>query len=167
MSPPSKWSFWASSSETRCSSAAFCVCRVDTSCACTGPTGRLRAPTSWPALVLWQCRTPRTKIDRSDLAPGKACCISWVVVLKVVNCSWTMDWISANLMHAWYRPSFGFSPEEVQQEAGPDVIWRPADAAWLHSFRVWTSHCLYLGLYLETMLTFTYACTSGVQCIVC
>ena len=22
-------------------------------------------------------------------------------------------------------------------------------AAWLHSFRVWTSHCLYLGLYLD------------------
>ena len=40
-------------------------------------------------------------------------------------------------------------PEEVRQEAGPDVIWRPADAAWLHSFRVWTSHCLYLGLYLD------------------
>jgi len=34
--------------------------------------------------------------------------------------------------------------EEVRQEAGPDVIW----AAWLHSFHVWTSHCLYLGLYL-------------------
>jgi len=27
--------------------------------------------------------------------------------------------------------------EEVRQEAGPDVIWRQADAAWLHSFRVW------------------------------
>ena len=39
--------------------------------------------------------------------------------------------------------------EEVRQEAGPDVIWRPANAAWLHSFRVWTSHCLYLGLYLD------------------
>ena len=39
--------------------------------------------------------------------------------------------------------------EEVRQEAGPDVIWRPVDAAWLHSIRVWTSHCLYLGLYLD------------------
>ena len=39
--------------------------------------------------------------------------------------------------------------EEVQQDAGPDVIWRLADAAWLHSFRVWTLHCLYLGLYLD------------------
>jgi len=40
------------------------------------------------------------------------------------------------------------STEEVQQEAGPDVIWRLAHgwrgAAWLHSFRVWPSHCLYL-----------------------
>ena len=105
----------ASSSETCCSSAAFCVTvwRVDTSCACTGLTGRLGAPTSWPALVLWRRRTPKTKVDRSDLAPGKACRkileVSWVVILKVVNCSWTMDWISANLMHAWYGPSFGFS----------------------------------------------------------
>jgi len=40
-------------------------------------------------------------------------------------------------------------PEEVRQEAGPDVIWWLADAARLHSFRVWTSHCLYLGLYLD------------------
>jgi len=45
ISPPSKWSFWASSTETRCSSAAFCVCRVDTSCACIDLTGRLRGPT--------------------------------------------------------------------------------------------------------------------------
>ena len=33
--------------------------------------------------------------------------------------------------------------EEVRQEAGPDVIWRRADAAWLHSFR------LHTGLQLE------------------
>jgi len=31
-------------------------------------------------------------------------------------------------------------PEEVRQEAGPDVIWGQADAAWLHSFHVWTLH---------------------------
>jgi len=36
--------------------------------------------------------------------------------------------------------------EEVRQEAGPDVIWRLADAAWLHSFRVWTSHWPCLSL---------------------
>ena len=35
-----------------------------------------------------------------------------------------------------------FKSEEVRQEAGPDVIWRLADAAWLHSCRVWSSHCL-------------------------
>jgi len=39
--------------------------------------------------------------------------------------------------------------EEVWQEAGPDVIQRLADAAWLHSFHVWTLHCIYLGLYLD------------------
>jgi len=36
----------------------------------------------------------------------------------------------------------GNPTEEVRQEAGPDVIWRLADAAWLHSR---TSHCLYLS----------------------
>ena len=46
----------------------------------------------------------------------------------------------------------GTKPEEVRQEAGPDVIWRLADAAWLHSFRVWTSHCIYLCLYLDHAL---------------
>ena len=48
-----------------------------------------------------------------------------------------------------------FKSEEVRQEAGPDVIWRLADAAWLHSFCVWTSHCLYLDnayLYLRLYL---------------
>jgi len=47
--------------------------------------------------------------------------------------------------------------------------WRHgmADAAWLHFFWVWTSHCLYLGLYLDYAYPCSYACTSGVQCIVC
>ena len=52
-------------------------------------------------------------------------------------------------------------PEEVWQEAGPEVIWRLADAAWLHSFRVWTSHCPYLDhayLYLRFYLRATVHC---------
>jgi len=31
-----------------------------------------------------------------------------------------------------------------------------ADAAWLHSFHVWTSHCLYLALYLD--YAYPYLC---------
>jgi len=45
-------------------------------------------------------------------------------------------------------PSIMNMAEEVRQKARPDVIWRLADAAWLHSHCVWTSHCIYLCLYV-------------------
>jgi len=41
------------------------------------------------------------------------------------------------------------SAEDVQQEAGPEVIWRLDDAAWLHSFRVWTFALPILRLFLS------------------
>ena len=53
------------------------------------------------------------------------------------------------------------APKEVGQEAGPDVIWRLSDAAWLYSFRVWTSHCICLDhayLYLRLYLRGTVHC---------
>ena len=56
---------------------------------------------------------------------------------------------------------YAANAEEVWQEAGPDVIWRVADATWLHSFRVRTSHCLYLDhayLYLRLYLRGTVHC---------
>jgi len=55
----------------------------------------------------------------------------------------------------------GANAEEVWQKAGPDVIWRLADAAWLHSFHVWTSHCPYLDhayLHLHLYLRGTVHC---------
>jgi len=55
------------------------------------------------------------------------------------------QWVSCITCHYCHH----VRPEEVRQEAGPDVIWRLADAAWLHSFRVWTSHCIILCLYLD------------------
>jgi len=94
----------------------------------------------------------------------------WEDKLREVPLVFSVVHVYAQDLASYHLHTCTHMPEEVRQEAGPDVIWKlahgaicMADASWSHSFRVWTLQCLYLGLdhaylYLRLCLRDTVRC---------